>query len=59
MLKNNFINLINKYSKNEEYNLICWIEIEKNYTLKSRYYHNLNHLSNMLKELEYIKNEVT
>lgn len=58
MLKNNFINLINKYSKNEVYNLMCWIEIEKNYSLKSRHYHNLTHLSNMLKELEDVKNEV-
>ena len=58
MIKENFLNLIRKYSKNEEYNLECWNEIEKNYSSKSRHYHNLEHLENMLSELSKIQSEV-
>ena len=55
MLKETFINLINKYSDNKEYNTKCWLEIEKAYSSKSRHYHNLDHLENMLVELEKVK----
>jgi predicted metal-dependent HD superfamily phosphohydrolase len=58
MIKEKFLNLIRKYSKNEDYNLECWNEIENNYSSKSRHYHNLDHLENMLSELSKIQSEV-
>jgi predicted metal-dependent HD superfamily phosphohydrolase len=58
MIKEKFLNLIKEYSKNEDYNLECWNEIENNYSSKSRHYHNLEHLKNMLLELNKIQSEV-
>ncbi|MCP3933187.1 MAG: hypothetical protein GY705_29305 [Bacteroidetes bacterium] len=58
MIKQKFLNLIRKYSDNEDYNLECWNEIEKNYSSKSRHYHNLEHLENMFSELNKIQSEV-
>ena len=58
MLKKHFLNLINKYSSDFHFNENCWSEIEKKYNSKNRYYHNLNHLSNMITELEFVKNDI-
>jgi len=58
MIKNKFLNLIKKYSKDENYNLKCWNEIEKNYSSKFRFYHNLKHIEVMLMELEKVESEV-
>lgn len=58
MLEQTFLDLISKYSDDENYNLECWQEIEKNYSSKSRHYHNLAHLKNMLNELENVKNQI-
>lgn len=35
-----------------------WTEIEKRYTGKGRYYHNLQHLENMFSELDKVKDEI-
>jgi len=40
------------------YNLECWKEIEKEYSSKLRYYHNLEHLENILKELDEVKTQI-
>lgn len=58
MIKQKFLNLIRKHSSNEDYNLECWNEIENNYSSKSRHYHNLEHLDNMISELSKIQLEV-
>ena len=58
MIKEKFLNLIREYSENKDYNLECWNEIERNYSSKSRHYHNLEHLENMLSELNKIQSEV-
>ena len=58
MLKEKFLKLIRKYSDNKDYNLECWDEIEQHYTSKSRHYHNLEHLENMLNELEKVKSQI-
>ena len=58
MLKEKFLKLIRKYSDNKDYNLECWDEIEQHYTSKSRYYHNLEHLENMLNELEKVESQI-
>jgi predicted metal-dependent HD superfamily phosphohydrolase len=57
MLKKHFLSLINKYSNNLHFNENCWSEIEKKYSEKNRFYHNLTHLENMLLELEFIKDK--
>lgn len=35
-----------------------WLEIEKKYSEKERYYHNLSHLENMFSELELVKDKI-
>lgn len=55
MLKSIFLDLIKKFSDNDDYNLKCWNEIFENYTLKNRPYHNLAHLQKMLSEYETVK----
>ena len=57
MLKKHFLDLINKYSSDLNFNENCWSEIEKRYSLKKRFYHNLKHLEHMLLELEFIKDK--
>jgi len=47
-----------KYSDSEEYNLGCSDELSTQYSSKSRHYHNLEHLENMLKMLEEVEAEV-
>jgi len=57
MLKKHFLDLINKYSSNLNFNENCWSEIEKRYSGKKRFYHNLTHLEHMLLELKFIKEQ--
>lgn len=44
----------------EDHNLTesLWLEIEKNYVLKNRHYHNLEHLENMFSELDSVKDKI-
>ena len=44
----------------EDHNLIenLWLEIEKRYSEKGRYYHNLEHLENMFPEVNAIKDQI-
>lgn len=58
MLKDLFLKLIRKYSNNENYNSECWSEIENKYSSKTRHYHNLNHLKNMITELRNVESQV-
>lgn len=58
MLKEKFLDLIRKYSDNENYNSECWREIEKKYSSKTRHYHNLEHLENMITELKNVESQV-
>lgn len=57
-VKERFLNLMKKYSDNENYNLECWNEIDNNYSSKYRHYHNLEHLENMFIELDKVKSKV-
>ncbi|MCG2793340.1 MAG: hypothetical protein L6262_07340 [Weeksellaceae bacterium] len=57
-LKSIFSNLISKYSDKEKLKIDYWQEIEKSYSQKSRKYHNLTHLENMIWELENVKEEI-
>jgi len=54
MIKEQFLGLITKYSIDTTYNIQCWEEISERYNSKSRHYHNLQHLQNMLAELEEV-----
>ncbi len=54
-LKDIFLGLMYRYSPNVAYNLQCWKEIEDKYKQPWRFYHNLSHLDNILKEFELVK----
>ena len=55
MLKNTFLDLIAKYSNNNEVKEKYWNEIALQYANKNRHYHNLTHLENLLVQLTAIK----
>ncbi|PWK27963.1 hypothetical protein LV89_01370 [Arcicella aurantiaca] len=55
MLKQTFIDLLTKYSNNQELITELWAEIERNYSDKKRHYHTLNHLENLWQQLTEIK----
>lgn len=54
-----FSQLISKYSDNEILKTDYWKEIEQSYSQKSRKYHNLIHLENMILELEEVKDKIS
>ena len=58
MLNLIFSKLISKFSNDENLKADYWREIEKNYSQKSRKYHNLLHLENMILELEPVKDQI-
>lgn len=58
-LKSIFSDLISKYSDNEILKTDYWKEIEQSYSHKSRKYHNLIHLENMIRELEEVKDKIS
>lgn len=60
------MNLKERFSENclrftQDQNRIekLWSEIERNYSQKSRHYHNLEHLENMFSELDAIKDSIS
>ncbi|TDX86626.1 HD domain-containing protein [Epilithonimonas xixisoli] len=57
-LKSTFSDLISKFSSDEKLKLDYWKEIEQSYSQKSRQYHNLIHLENMIRELGEVKDEI-
>lgn len=58
MIKETFIKLLNKYTKNSSMINNFWLEVEQNYSDGNRCYHNLNHLENILIELKEVKNQI-
>lgn len=59
MLKTKFTTLMEKHSADDEYNVACWNELHLKYTDKSRHYHNLKHLENMLLLLDKVVDQVS
>lgn len=59
ILKEIFVRLSNKYSADINLSEQLWSEIEKNYSSKERYYHNLQHIQNMYSELESHKHLIS
>lgn len=55
MLKETFIRLALTYSDDEVLIRELWLEIETHYSGKKRYYHSLNHLEHLLKQLTALK----
>ena len=49
---------MSKYSVDTDHNLECWDEIKRHYSSKSRHYHTLEHLENMLLELEKVTSKI-
>ena len=57
-LKVIFFELIQKYTNDQRLIEPLWVEIEKNYSKKKRFYHNLTHLDNLYFQLSKIKSEI-
>lgn len=57
-LKNSWTALIQPYSHNNLESDKLWYEIKSQYTQKTRYYHNLSHIYNMLIGAEEVKNSI-
>lgn len=60
MLKQLFIETLQKYSTNKELILQYWLELENLYNSNKRHYHNLVHLENLyvqLKKVEHLIND--
>lgn len=58
MHKEIFLELMRKYTEQEDYIMDCWAEIYMYYSSESRYYHNRTYVNNMLSELKSIKSNV-
>lgn len=57
-LKERFEQSCFQYTQDKNFIENMWLEIEKKYSEKGRYYHNLEHLDNMFAELDLVKNKV-
>jgi predicted metal-dependent HD superfamily phosphohydrolase len=57
MLKEEFIKAVNSYSTDPKKGVRMWNEIESYYSNKKRFYHNLTHLENLLRELNNYSKE--
>ena len=58
LLFQKFNDLLSRFSNDESLIVVLWQEIEKNYTSKGRYYHNLQHIDSIFKELKAVENVI-
>jgi predicted metal-dependent HD superfamily phosphohydrolase len=58
MLRQHFISLLKSYTADNDLINTLWEEIEKNYTEKKRHYHTIEHLENLLRQLDLIRDEI-
>lgn len=58
-LKKEWEKLASKYTEDKSTIEDYWYEINKQYSLNSRHYHNVSHLYNMLNQLENYTNDIT
>jgi predicted metal-dependent HD superfamily phosphohydrolase len=58
-LKERFQHICFQYSQDQNLIENLWSEIEKKYTERERYYHNLEHLENMFSELDSVKDKIS
>jgi predicted metal-dependent HD superfamily phosphohydrolase len=54
-IKQEFLASLGKYTSDSNQQQAMWTEVEKNYTMSGRHYHNLDHLDSMLTELKIYK----
>lgn len=54
-----FFDLVSNFCDDEKLKLNYWKELEQSYSQKSRKYHNLIHLENMILELEEVKDKIS
>jgi len=57
-LKKEWVNLASVYCKNASIRNGVWEDIIEHYSHKSRYYHNLEHIYNMLMQAEEVKSKI-
>lgn len=58
ILKDRFETLCLNFSKDKNLIDVFWQEVEKKYSAKNRYYHNLQHLETLFKEIENVKAQI-
>ncbi len=58
MLKEVFISLLSRHSKDSKLIESLWTDIEKKYSARNRYYHNLKHLEHIYQDLLKVKNQI-
>lgn len=58
ILKDRFETLSINFTNDKSLIESFWLEIEKNYSAKNRYYHNLQHLETLFEEIENIQAEI-
>ncbi|WNH14137.1 hypothetical protein [Thalassobellus suaedae] len=58
-LKKEWFQLITKFSSDQSLINLLWKEIEEQYTLKIRHYHNLSHIAAMFNHTKTIKSNIT
>jgi len=58
-LKENFMQLCLSFSEEQQLINGLWQEIEKKYSDKGRFYHNIHHLENIFLELEGVKDRIS
>lgn len=55
MLESTFRNVLAQYGGTNAHIDTCWQAVKKRYTAKSRYYHDLTHIENMLNEFQQVE----
>ena len=58
ILKDRFESLCLNFTKDKILIEKFWFEIEKKYSGRSRYYHNLQHLETLFEEIEHVKDKI-
>ena len=58
ILEQIFKNLCFNYSDDQKFIENSWTEIDKKYSEKTRYYHNLLHIQNLFEEIEQVKENI-
>ncbi len=59
MLTDTFLQLVNKYSNNNELATNLWLEIFTKYSEPKRQYHTIDHLEAIISDLTEVKNKIT
>lgn len=58
MLTDTFLQLVNKYSNNDELATNLWLEIFTRYSEPKRHYHTITHLENIISDLTQVKSKI-